>query len=228
MIKSVIPSRLADDPYLHPFLDKIRERRDRADKMRKQLAGNSGSLADFASGHEYFGLHKTTNGWVFREWAPNAEAITLIGEFSHWQESSEYALSRIDNGVWELYLPEDALQHGELYKLKIHWHGGSGERIPVYARRVVQDTNTKIFNAQVWNPSESYVWQNSSYKRESVPPLIYEAHIGMAQEHGGVGTYDEFRIDILPRIIDAGYNTIQFMAIQEHPYYGSFGYHVAN
>lgn len=224
----MLPLRLADDPYLYPFLDKIRERRKRADEKAVNLIGENGSLSNFASGHEYFGLHRIKNEWVFREWAPNATAVTLIGEFSHWQESSEFTLHAIDNGIWELCLPEDALQHGQLYKLKIHWCGGSGERIPVYARRVVQDANTKIFSAQVWSPAGEYSWVNSSYKRESIPPLVYEAHIGMAQEYGGVGTYDEFRINILPRIIDAGYNTIQFMAIQEHPYYGSFGYHVAN
>lgn len=227
MTTTVTPSCLADDPYLHPYLGKIRERRVNADRVAERLIGG-GSLSDFASGHEYFGLHRNRDGWVFREWAPNAEAITLIGEFSNWQESSEFALCRIDEGVWELCLPADALRHGELYKLKMHWSGGSGERIPVYARRVVQDHNTKIFNAQVWSHDEPYCWQNDSFKREAVPPLVYEAHIGMAQEHGGVGTYDEFRVHVLPRIIDAGYNTIQLMAIQEHPYYGSFGYHVSS
>ncbi len=56
------------------------------------------------------------------------------------------------------------------------------------------------------------------------PLLIYECHIGMAQ----LGTYNEFREKILPRIAEEGYNCIQIMAIQEHPYYGSFGYHVSS
>ncbi len=227
MKNSVKPDKLADDPYLLPFIDKIRERRARADAVARQLAGDM-SLVEFAAGHEYFGLHHDDAGWIFREWAPNATAVTLIGESSDWQESSEYALSPIGDGIWRVRLPEDALRHGQLYKLRVHWDGGCGDRIPVYARRVVQDHNTKIFNAQVWCPAETYEWKCPDFIRDRVPPLIYEAHIGMAQEHGGIGTYDEFREHILPRIVDAGYNTIQLMAIQEHPYYGSFGYHVSN
>ena len=60
------------------------------------------------------------------------------------------------------------------------------------------------------------------------PLLIYERHIGMAEEKEGVGTYREFKDLLLPRITADGYNCIQIMAIQEHPYYGSFGYHVSS
>jgi len=187
------------------------------------------SLADFASGHEYFGLHFRDNEWVLREWAPNARKMRLIGAFSDWKERDDYSFSPIGaEGVWELRLPPAALNHGDLYRLHLHWPGGEGDRIPAYARRVVQDNTTKIFNAQVWAPLAPHTWQNSNYRRPPRAPLVYEAHVGMAQEEGKVGTYGEFRGKILPRIIAAGYNTIQFMAIQEHPYYGSFGYHLTN
>jgi 1,4-alpha-glucan branching enzyme len=186
------------------------------------------SLAEFASGHEYFGLHFRQGEWVFREWAPNATAIFLIGDISKWQERKEYALEKInDQGVWEIHLPKNKLMHGDLYRLCIHWPGGKGDRIPAYARRVIQDPKTLIFNAQVWKPPKSYRWK-SKFKRPKNPPLIYEVHVGMAQEEKKIGSYQEFTDKILPRIIDAGYNTIQLMAIQEHPYYGSFGYQVSN
>ena len=187
------------------------------------------SLTEFACGHEYFGLHFQKGEWVFREWAPNATAIYLIGDMSKWQESREFELKKInENGDWEIRLPADKLKHGDLYRLLIHWVGGKGDRIPSYARRVVQDPITLIFNAQVWSPPESYYWKEPNFKRPKEPPIIYEAHIGMAQEEEKIGSFREFTQKVLPRVIDEGYNALQLMAIQEHPYYGSFGYQVSS
>ena len=187
------------------------------------------TLADFASGHEYFGLHRHPDEWILREWAPNAGAVFLLGEFSNWQEKPELSLRRVNaEGVWEIRLPPDRLGHGDLYRLRVHWDGGSGDRIPAYARRVVQDPGTLIFNAQVWHPSEAYSWQCQNFAPPGGALFIYEAHVGMAQEEGRVGTFREFTEKILPRIVAAGYNTLQLMAIPEHPYYASFGYHVSS
>jgi 1,4-alpha-glucan branching enzyme len=186
------------------------------------------SLSDFASGHEFFGLHRTGPGWVFREWAPNATAVFLAGPFSEWREDSRFELKRTSSeGVWEICLPKEELNHEDLYRLKVHWGGGGGDRIPVYARRVHQDPDTLIWNAQVWDPPAPYIWQHAA-PGLSAPPLVYEVHIGMALDREGVGTYREFTETILSRIVAAGYNTLQLMAIQQHPYYGSFGYHVSN
>lgn len=223
-------AKLNNDPFLDPYREAIAGRWGRAQHQEYVLTQGKCSLADFASGHEYFGIHKTKTGWVFREWAPNAEKIVMLGDFSNWQESGDYELKRInDSGHWEIKLPADALHHKDLYRLKIYWPGGEGERIPSYARRVIQDEQTKIFNAQIWAPEKTFKWK---YPRPTDgvcgEPLIYESHVGMSQEKQGLGTYSEFRKNILPRIFDAGYNTIQLMAIMEHPYYGSFGYHVAN
>lgn len=201
---------------------------DRIRSTELRLTGGAISLADFASGHEYFGLHRTASGWVMREWAPNATDVTIIGTFSGWKAEPALRFARLPHGVWELHLPQDAIHHGDLFKLLLQWPGGSGERLPAYARRVVQDEHTKIFSAQVWSPPAPYAWQIPAFQRPATAPRIYEAHVGMAQAQARIGTYIEFRDRILPRIVDAGYNTIQLMAIQEHPYYGSFGYHVGN
>lgn len=220
--------RLSDDPYLAPHMDCIRQRKKNADMVEWRLTGGTMSLEDFACGHEYFGLHFREDKWIFREWAPNAIAIYLVGDFSAWKESPKFALKRINNlGHWELTLDKNELKHGDLYRLNIHWSGGFGERIPAYARRVVQDRDTNIFSAQIWKPEKPYSWKNKEKLRPFVP-LIYECHVGMAQEKEGIGSYNEFRLNILPRIIEAGYNTIQLMAIMEHPYYGSMGYHVSS
>ena len=220
---------LKGDPYLNPYDDIIRRRLTKIAAAEKRLTRNSRTLADFASGHEYFGLHFQDNQWIFREWAPNAVKIYLFGDMSGWQESDDFALKRLnDEDVCEIRLPADRLRHQDLYRLRIHWDGGCGDRIPAYARRVIQDPETLIFNAQVWQPDKPYNWQLPDFQVPQQAPLIYEAHIGMAQEEAGIGSYQEFTDLVLPRIVKSGYNTIQLMAIQEHPYYGSFGYQVSS
>lgn len=216
-----------NDPWLKPYEEAIVGRHMHAVEKEKELVGKN-TLKSFASGHEYFGLHKTPMGWVFREWAPNATEIYLIGDFNNWTETKEFRLKSKKNGVWELKVKENKIQHGQLYKMLVRWNGGEGQRLPAWVTRVVQDEQTKIFSAQVWEPKDKYKFKHTSFKHKSGPLFIYECHIGMAQDAERVGTYDEFRQNILPRIKEDGYNCIQIMAIQEHPYYGSFGYHVSN
>ena len=220
---------IKNDPWLEPYAAAIGGRRQHAlDKEAELTAGGKTTLSDFASGYMYFGLHRVPAGWVLREWAPNATQIFIIGTFNDWKEETKYSLKRKANGVWEINLPEGLLHHGDLYKLKVYWDGGCGERIPAWATRVVQDEATKIFSAQVWSPEKPYKMKKRAFKPDVNPLLIYECHIGMAQQEEKVGTYREFQENVLPRVVADGYNCIQIMAIQEHPYYGSFGYHVSS
>lgn len=220
------------DPWLTPYRDDLELRRQCVEALKRRIVGRGGDLCTFADAHQYFGLHRTEAGWVFRELAPNASRVTLIGEFSGWRAEARYDLVSSEGGVWEIVLPKESLAHGMLYKLLVEWREGGaehrGERLPAYARRVVQDPQTLIFSAQVWEPAEPYQWNNSNFVFPEEPPLIYEAHVGMAGEAPRLHSYREFTVDVLPRIKAAGYNTIQMMAIQEHPYYGSFGYQVSN
>lgn len=217
------------DAWLEPFAQIIEGRHNRVLNKIKELTGGKSTLSDFASGYLYFGLHRTKNGgWVLREWAPNAKDIYIIGDFSEWKELEKYRLKNIGNGVWEVKLKKDDLHHLDIYKLSVHWNGGKGERIPAWATRVVQDEETYIFSAQVWSPEEPYKFSKKKFTPKSDNLLIYECHIGMAQDQERVGTYNEFREKVLPRVAALGYNAIQIMAIQEHPYYGSFGYHVSS
>ncbi len=221
---------IKNDPYLQDFAPAIEGRHQYAMNKISELT-NKGktTLNEFASGYLYFGLHPVEKGWVIREWAPNATAIYLVGDCNEWKEDPKYAFKRVRGSQnWELKLPASALKHGDLYKLSVHWEGGQGERIPAWARRVVQDEQTHIFSAQVWAPAEEYQWECPIFKPDTNPLLIYECHVGMGQDAEKVGTYVEFRDNVLPRIAKEGYNCIQVMAIQEHPYYGSFGYHVSS
>ncbi len=231
---------VARDPYLEPYEGALQARAEYALRKEAEITGGQ-DLADWASGYLYFGLHHDRHNkqWVMREWAPNATAIYIKGDMNGWQKDEAYRLQPIGNGVWEAKMPEDAIKHEQLYKLLVEWQGGYGERIPSYVRRVVQDEQTKIFSAQVWD-EEPYVWKHKadrSAQRVKTASLkdkrqealfIYECHIGMSSEQEKVNSYEEFRRDVLPRIAKLGYNCVQIMAVQEHPYYGSFGYHVSN
>ena len=222
---------VASDPYLEPYEDAIRGRHEHALWKIGQLTRNGRqTLSDFADGYKYFGLHKVPRGgWVFHEWAPTATDIYLVGDFNNWTEDEKYRCKRIEGtGNWELKLPAKAMKHGQLYKMHVKWDGGEGERIPAWCYRVEQAEATKIYTAQVWAPKTPYQWKKKNFKANTNPLLIYECHVGMGQDAEKVGTYTEFKDNVLPRVAKDGYNCIQVMAIQEHPYYGSFGYHVSS
>ncbi len=216
-----------EDKLLKPFAGIIEKRHQQVLAMEREFTYRTTRLSDSCNSYLYYGLHRTNEGWVFREWAPNATAIYLLGEFNDWRKHPDYALTKVGDGNWEIKLPLGALAHEMLYRLLVEWNGGSGERLPSHVRRVIQDEYTKIYSAQVWDPLNPYQMRHERPKRTGYP-LIYEAHIGMSTEHRRVSTFTEFRLFVLPRIVDLGYNTIQLMAVQEHPYYGSFGYQVAN
>ncbi len=218
---------IENDQWLSPF-EPIFENWEKAFNAKEEELAGANTLRSFAQGDKYFGLHKKVKNWVIRDWAPNATKIFLIGTFNNWHEHADYELQSLNNGNWELELPGSSLKHEDLYAFSIHWEGGQGKRIPAWAQRVVQDEETKVFNAQVWNPAEKFKWTQKRFKPTKEAPLIYEAHIGMAGEEEHVHTFNEFREQMLPRIKSLGYNVIQLMAIPEHPYYGSFGYHVSS
>ena len=216
-----------NDPLLLPYLPIIQGRHQHFINTLHRVQGDASRLADACNSHLYYGLHRNNTEWVLREWAPNATAIFLLCDSNDWQKNNHYSFTKLNDQDWELRLPANILHHEMLYKLLVEWEGGSGERIPSHTTRAVQDDYTKVFSAQVWCPEHPYHWQHPRPKA-APHPLIYEAHIGMSTEHQRVSTFIEFRLYVLPRIAALGYNTIQLMAIQEHPYYGSFGYQVAN
>ena len=225
---------IQDDPWLEPYAQEVIARYHRYTKARKEIEDAEGSLLNFAKGHFYYGINfdNEKNGWTYREWAPHAYHLFLTGDFNGWNRTS-HPLEKNKNGDWEIFLPyeeyKSTFEHGSRVKVHIHAENGAHDRIPAYIRKVIQDPETYDFSGQLWFP-EPFTWtdQNFNHPENIQQPLIYECHVGMAQEFEGVGTYREFADNILPRIKEGGYNAIQLMAIMEHPYYGSFGYHVSN
>ena len=218
---------LERDPYLVPYEKDIALRMKNYRRKKRELVGAKGRLLDFANGHEYFGFHKTEDGWYYREWAPAAEEVYLTGDMVDWRWL-DLKLTPLGNGVFEIFLPgREALWDGCRVKTVVRSGGQLLERIPLYIRRVLQDPQTYQWSGAIVDEAP-YEWKDASFVPRKKELLIYECHVGMAQEREGVGTYREFREQILPRIHALGYNTIQIMAIMEHPYYGSFGYQVSS
>ncbi len=223
------------DPWLEPVADEVQARHDRYNNTLRYIESHYGSLKSFASAHEFFGFHydNIRRGWWYREWAPAAHYLSLFGDFNNWDRYAN-PLERENDGIWSIFLPDsqyrDKLTQGSLLKVLVQSSIGEQERIPIYINRVVQNEDNKDFAGVLWktdNSQKSANIQQSTLNGQQ-PLFIYECHIGMAQESESVGTYKEFKENILPRIKDLGYNAIQLMAVAEHPYYGSFGYHVSN
>jgi 1,4-alpha-glucan branching enzyme len=221
---------IEQDPWLEPYEDAIRNRLNRYAAAHGEIEQLSGTLVRHADAHLRLGvLHDHERDvWTVREWAPDARGIWLIGDFNAWDRTS-HPLERGDEGIWELVLPGNALAHEQ--RVKLHIHGADDarrDRIPACIRRVIQDPQTHDFSGQIWDPQTPYVWRHTLELSSIGAPLIYEAHVGMSGEEERVHTYREFAEDVLPRIAKLGYQVIQLMAVQEHPYYGSFGYHVSS
>ena len=215
------------NPQLVPFSDNIDLRMNLYRNTKNRLLTAGQDLKDFANGHNFYGFHHVEGGWYYREWAPSADQLYLEGEFNNWNPTS-HPMKRLDGENWELYLPgDDALWHGCKVKTVVDYHGSRTEHLPLYIRRVIQNKSNNTFDAEVVDDRRAFPWTDQDFVGED-QLYIYEAHVGMAQEEGRIGTYREFATKVLPRIKKAGYNTVQLMAIMEHPYYGSFGYQVSN
>ncbi len=225
---------IALDPWLEPYADALRHRYARYRQRLEEIIAAEGSLERFSCGHEYFGFNRGERdgqpGIWYREWAPGAQGLYLTGDFNSW-DRRDHPLTRDEFGVWSIFLPADPYDHRLLHRSRVKVHVvsslGAMDRIPAYIRRAVYEPDANAYTGQYWEPESPYEW------RHPVPTLtgglrVYEAHVGMATQEHKVGTYREFTQTVLGWIKYCGYNAVQLMAIQEHPYYGSFGYHVSN
>lgn len=236
MVHPTFPTLADKDPWLDPYRG-VLERRDHFYRsVLRRFERTGGLLGPISQGHHHFGLTRGAKdgeqGYWYREWAPGARALFLIGDFNGWNRGAN-PLSRDEFGIWSCFLPDKEyktrLIHESKYKVHVISEIGAMDRIPAYARRVVQEHESREYVARLWSPEQGHVFQNAAPKMPKGEGLkIYEAHVGIAQEEGKVSTFRQFRDYTLPRIARLGYNAVQLMAIQEHPYYGSFGYHVSN
>ena len=231
MRRPPIPGLVLADSWLAPYTQEIRTRLRLYDSQMERITRKWGSLKEAARGYERMGFNRDaqTGEWVYREWAPGARELYLIGDFNGWDRSAT-PLQPDKEGVWQVRLPADALQHGQ--RVKVHVVGADRERrdrVPAWIRYTEQNPETYDYAGVIWAPEQPYRWKNAHWTPARIQtPFIYEAHVGMAGEEERIHSYREFADNVLPRVVATGYNTVQLMAIQEHPYYGSFGYHVSS
>lgn len=215
-------------PQIKPYEAAIERRMDLYKEKKKSLLAPGQSLKEFANAHDYFGFHRIEGGWVYREWAPKADQLFLTGDFNGWKKANR-PMDLIDPwvGTWEIKISDQELKAGSLVKTVVLNGNTITEHVPLFIRQARQDPATTSFAGVVVDDRAAFPWTDQNFKAED-SVLIYEAHVGMAQEAERVSSYEEFADITLPRVKAAGYNTIQLMAIMEHPYYGSFGYQVSN
>ncbi|KAI0036776.1 glycoside hydrolase superfamily [Vararia minispora EC-137] len=224
------------DPWLEPFIPAIEHRYNIYKHWRDTIHHTEGGYDKFTRGYEKMGFNVLPdNSVLYREWAPNAKEATLIGDFNDWNRIT-HPLKKDKYGVWEITIPptadgECAIPHDSKIKISMITPQGTRiERLPTWIKRVTQELDkSPVYDARFWNPP-----QEATYKFKNKPPSkpksvrIYEAHVGISSPEPKVAKYKEFTANVLPRIQQLGYNTIQLMAIMEHAYYASFGYQVTS
>ncbi|KAL1568377.1 1,4-alpha-glucan branching enzyme [Salvia divinorum] len=182
---------------------------------------------------DYRLLHITTYGITYREWAPGAKSAALIGDFNNWNSNAD-VMTCNEFGVWEIILPNNvdgspAILHGSHVKIRMDTPSGVKDSIPAWIKFSVQAPEEIPYNGIYYDPPEEdkHVFKHPRPKKPN-SLWIYESHVGMSSKEPVINTYVNFRDEVLPRIKKLGYNVVQLMAIQEHSYYASFGYHVTN
>ncbi|XP_066247178.1 1,4-alpha-glucan-branching enzyme [Euwallacea similis] len=232
-----IQALLDRDPYLKPYEAEIRRRYGVFKDYLEIIDTNGGGLDSFTQAYKYYGMHvQPDNSIICREWAPKAQALFLTGQFNDWDRSS-HPYKQLDFGKWELVLPPTPqgtplISHLEEVKIVVLTQDNRKEdRLSPYAPYVVEPPKEQgtIYKQLFYNPPENerYIFKNKNPDRPK-SLRIYECHVGIATQELGIGTYDNFTDNILPRIVKQGYNVIQVMAIMEHAYYASFGYQVTS
>ncbi len=184
--------------------------------------------------YEKLGAHQRTvdgvKGINFAVWAPNAQAISVVGDFNGWDGRQHPLLKRVPSGVWEIFIP--SLEVGELYKFRlVDCHGqeveksdpfGFGAELPPRTASIVRDLS-------------AYQWQDSDWiaKRSKVNPLeqpvsVYELHPGSWKHEEGKDNgwmnYRDLAHQVVGYCLEMGFTHIELMPISEHPYTGSWGY----
>jgi len=221
------------DPMLQGYKYHLEYRYSLYRRIRSDIDEHEGGLEAFSRSYEKFGFNRSAEGVTYREWAPGAHSAALVGDFNNWNPNAD-RMSKNEYGVWEVFLPNNAdgsspIPHGSRVKVRMDTPSGIKDSIPAWIKYSVQAPGEIPYDGIYYDPPEEvkYVFKHPQPKRPK-SLRIYETHVGMSSPEPKINTYANFRDDVLPRIKKLGYNAVQIMAIQEHSYYGSFGYHVTN
>ncbi|XP_047740965.1 1,4-alpha-glucan-branching enzyme-like [Hyalella azteca] len=222
------------DPYLNDHKKEIVRRYSCMHKVLSDLTASEGDFGKFTQAYKEFGLLvQPDNSVTSLEWAPAAQQLYLKGDFNGWNGTS-HPFKKLDFGKWSIHIPANAdgscpIPH--LSRVKVGVTTASGEcvdRLSPWASYVCKPPKEEgvAYQHHFWNPPKDQVSQTLLHITTN---MIVKA--GLFKFHyycDRVGTYQEFRDNVLPRIVKAGYNTVQIMAVMEHAYYASFGYQVTS
>jgi 1,4-alpha-glucan branching enzyme len=175
----------------------------------------------------------TARGVHFAVWAPNAQRVSVIGDFNRWDGRVNPMRRLLPNGVWELFIPD--LPDGTCYKYEVRTSGGHLlHKSDPYARRFELPPNTASI---VWTGTK-YDWRDQEWLRDRAsvnawhdrPMAVYEVHLGswrrVPEEGNRFQTYREMAETLVPYVREMGYTHIELLPIMEHPFSGSWGYQV--
>ena len=174
--------------------------------------------------------HEGARGAAFSVWAPNAKAVSVIGDFNNWDARRSPMRRLGESGIWELFLP--AAAEGDKYKFHVTQCDG----------RVVDKTDpygvyaeVRPNNASVLYPLKRYKWKDRrwmtarrKYDFRTAPMNIYEVHLGSWKRAEGNRflSYTELAEQLIPYVKEMGYTHIEMLPVEEHPFDGSWGYQV--
>ena len=184
--------------------------------------------------YEYLGMHRAQADhspcMVCRVWAPNAASVSVAGDFNDWK-TGEYPLKKIDEGVWEGFLPF-VLKDFDAYKFCIETPGGKRVfKSDPYAFHF----ETRPGDASKYYDIEGYDWKDDAWMRRkaakphySQPVNIYEIHAGSWRRYpdGSTFSYEKLADELIPYVKEMGYTHVELMPMTEYPYDGSWGYQV--
>ncbi len=186
---------------------------------------------------EKLGAHRLAIGGVtgvhFAVWAPNAQRVSVIGDFNHWDGRAHAMRRLVPSGVWEIFVPD--LTDGDCYKFEVRTTAGHLlHKADPYARRFEVPPNTASI---IWTDSK-YEWGDQDWLIDRAshdtwrerPMAVYEVHPGswrrVPEEGNRYQTYRELAASLVPYVREMGFTHIELMPIMEHPFSGSWGYQV--
>lgn len=226
-------------PDCQAYLSVIDAHHRHFERTLAQICESEGTLHAFCftNGLRAFGLQRTQHGFRYREWAPAAVAMSLVGDFNDW-DAQRHLCCRDARGIFETHVPDlpdgsPAIRPGMRYKAMVHVRKEGNRlhvepRVPAWARCTAQDPFTGDMCAVVPPQGlEEYAWCHP--RPAPLPsPRVYEVHVGISSTSPIVADWSHLRHEVLPRVVALGYTALLLMAVQEHGLYCSFGYQVTS
>ncbi|MBB5516817.1 1,4-alpha-glucan branching enzyme [Rubricella aquisinus] len=193
------------------------------------LIGEGSHLRLFDKMGAHVTTHQGVEGVSFAVWAPNAQRVSVVGEFNHWDGRRHAMRKRLGNGIWEIFIP--GVPDGTAYKYEIV--ANDGRLMPLKADPFAFASEMRPKTASRVHRKGGHEWQDQGHMehwagvdKRRVPVSIYEVHAGSWQraDDGGFLTWDEMADRLIPYAVDMGFTHIEFLPVSEHPYDPSWGY----